>query len=73
LFLNVQQLIKRFGIDTYGPSSGKKLIVFIDDQNMPAADIHGAQPPIEILRQLIDQVCTPIICGCNIITKENVV
>ena len=41
--------------DTYGPPIGKRLMIFLDDLNMPRMDQYGTQQPIALLKLLIDR------------------
>lgn len=51
----VDEKLQKIRRDTFGPAFGMKQIIFIDDLNMPKVEEYGAQPPIEILRQFLDQ------------------
>ena len=42
---------------TYGPPVGKKLIIFVDDMNMPKVDTYGTQQPIALLLFLVGRGC----------------
>ncbi len=41
--------------DTYGPPMGKRLIMFLDDLNMPRVDLYGTQQPIALLKLFIER------------------
>ncbi|XP_066511362.1 dynein axonemal heavy chain 10-like isoform X1 [Hoplias malabaricus] len=41
--------------ETYGPPMGKRLLVFMDDLNMPRVDDYGTQQPIALLKLLLDR------------------
>eukprot|EP01083_Nonionella_stella_P177342 623003_1 len=48
------KLVKHHG-DTFVPINGKsRMILFIDDLNMPSKDEFGSQPPLEFIRQLME-------------------
>lgn len=50
---SIEANVDRRTTDTYGPTSGKRLIVFVDDLNMPRIDIYGTQQPLALMKQLM--------------------
>jgi dynein heavy chain len=51
---NIEEVVEKRTKDTFGPPPGRKLMIFIDDLNMPKVDNYGTQQPIELLKLLID-------------------
>jgi dynein heavy chain len=50
-----EKLEKKKGKKVMGTKGTTTCVIFVDDANMPMTEEYGAQPPIELLRQLIDQ------------------
>lgn len=57
--LDVQRIIEanveKRSKDQYGPANGKRLVVFLDDLNMPSKDQYGTQQPIALLKLFIEK------------------
>ncbi|KAG5456903.1 MAG: P-loop containing dynein motor region D4-domain-containing protein, partial [Olpidium bornovanus] len=52
---NIEVNVEKRTKDTYGPAAGKRLLVFVDDLNMPQKDTYGTQQPIALLKLLIER------------------
>ncbi|XP_075882096.1 dynein axonemal heavy chain 10-like isoform X2 [Nelusetta ayraudi] len=52
---NLESNVEKRTKGTYGPPMGKRLLVFIDDMNMPKVDSYGTQQPIALLKLLLDR------------------
>jgi dynein heavy chain len=50
----LEEKLEKLRKNLLGPVSGKRMLFFIDDLNMPVKETYGAQPPIELLRQVIN-------------------
>jgi dynein heavy chain len=55
LQVNVESNVEKRLKGTYGPPGGKKLIIFIDDINMPIVDTYGTQQPVTLLKLFIER------------------
>uniref|UniRef100_G1MBG8 Dynein axonemal heavy chain 14 n=1 Tax=Ailuropoda melanoleuca TaxID=9646 RepID=G1MBG8_AILME len=49
----LKKLVRRTK-DTLGAPKNSRIVLFIDDLNVPESDMYGAQPPLELIRQLLD-------------------
>ncbi|KAH9514997.1 Dynein heavy chain 10, axonemal [Bulinus truncatus] len=52
---NLEANMEKRTKDTYGPPSNKRLIIYIDELNMPQVDTYGTQQPIAMLKLLLDR------------------
>lgn len=52
---NLQGVLDKRGKDLYGPPLGKRLLLWLDDMNLPQQDSYGTQQPLALLRQLFDR------------------
>eukprot|EP00118_Oscarella_pearsei_P005341 m.24505 g.24505 ORF g.24505 m.24505 type:complete len:2538 (+) comp28630_c0_seq1:2-7615(+) len=52
---NLEATVEKRTKDSYGPPMGKRLLVFVDDMNMPQVDIYGTQQPIALLKLLLER------------------
>lgn len=50
----VESRIEKRTKGVFVPAGGKRLLCFLDDLNMPAHDLFGSQPPLELLHLWID-------------------
>lgn len=52
-----------------GPPVGSRVVVFVDDVNLPQPDAFGTKPPLELLRQLKDRkvIMIPLATQANVL------
>lgn len=51
----IEAAVEKRTKNIFGPPVGKKLIVFVDDMNMPKVDNYGTQQPIALLKLLLER------------------
>ncbi|XP_069379878.1 dynein axonemal heavy chain 10 isoform X1 [Paralichthys olivaceus] len=52
---NLEANVEKRTKETYGPPMGKRLLIFMDDMNMPKVDNYNTQQPIALLKLLLDR------------------
>ena len=52
--LTIESKLEKKRKNLLGAPSGRKMVILIDDVNMPTVEEYGAQPPIEVVRLMMD-------------------
>lgn len=52
---SIESQLEKRSRETYGPPSGTRLIIFLDDLSMPKIDTYGTQQAIAFLKLLIEK------------------
>ena len=52
---SIQEKLEKISRKVLGAVAGRRNAIFVDDINMPLVEEYGAQPPIELLRLLVDR------------------
>ncbi|NXX13493.1 DYH10 protein, partial [Podargus strigoides] len=52
---NLETNVEKRTKSIYGPPMGKRLVIFMDDMNMPRVDEYGTQQPIALLKLLLEK------------------
>ncbi|KAL2608324.1 hypothetical protein R1flu_026897 [Riccia fluitans] len=53
--ITIEDSVEKRTKDTYGPPVGRKMIVYVDDLNMPKVDTYGTQQPIAMLKLFVER------------------